>query len=563
MAKQQVKVKEINAAILARVSTQGQKDNSSLEGQVNTCRAYCDQMGYTIGAERREVMSGSFVLARSGLAELLDMAADGLIQVIVVDVPDRLGRGDAIAKIEYMTELNGARVEYVRGAHDKSTLEGIVQDSNGKMLSGIERFTIRRRMMDGVKNRIAEGRIIAPPRRPYGYRIVNECDQRGRKTSCTFEIVESEARIVRDIYEWCVYEAMTSSAIVTRLNKRQIPRMCDTDADTQRIRLALTTDKTLFDGWGRSQVVHILRSTLYQGQWQYTKTKSQHIDTPGKVKHKITQKGADDESILTVAVPAIVMPDLWNAAQEQLDENKRKFMYPPINDYVLRGRIRCALCGKAMVGQTIKYHSTKGELRIYRYYACTNVRAASNLKARRCHAKGPRADFVEAAVWNSIRDAMQEPDRLWVCVRKSNEANKKARRLLEQATAAEQAEIDKIQAKETRLLDLYESGDITKATYRARIAENKAAIDKPTGEKAKIMARMGECAILTPEQEETLQHFQREIAARMTDDVLAVDRMQLYDILRVECVYNADKKELLISGLFGDAIVLDMRKSSS
>jgi hypothetical protein len=153
---------------------------------------------------------------------------------------------------------------------------------------------------------------------------------------------------------------------------------------------------------------------------------------------------------------------------------------------------------------------------------------------------------------------MQEPDRLWVGVRKSNAANKKARRLLEQAIAAEQAEIDKIQAKETRLLDLYESGDITKATYHTRIAENKAAIDKHIDQKAKIMARMGDCAILAPEQEETLHHFQREIATRTTNDVPAVDRMQLYDILRVECVYNADTKELLISGLFGDAIVLDV-----
>jgi DNA invertase Pin-like site-specific DNA recombinase len=57
--------------------------------------------------------------------------------VIVVDKPDRLGRGDVIAKLEYMAELNGARIEYVRGVYDTSTLEGIVQDSAGKMLSGI------------------------------------------------------------------------------------------------------------------------------------------------------------------------------------------------------------------------------------------------------------------------------------------------------------------------------------------------------------------------------------------------------------------------------------------
>ncbi len=562
MAKQKAKVQEINAAILARVSTQGQKDNSSLDGQTATCRTYCAQQGYNIVTSRREVMSGAYVLARSGFAELLDMAADGLIQVIVVDVPDRLGRGDAIAKLEYMAQLNGARVEYVRGVHDTSTLEGIVQDSAGKMLSGIERFTIRRRMMDGVRNRIAEGRVIAPPFRPYGYRIVSERDHRGRKTSCTFEIVESEACIVREIYKWCGYEGMTSSAIVARLNERKIPRMCDTDADTQRARLALTTKKTRFDGWGRTQVVNILRSTLYQGQWQYSKTKSQHVDTPGKVKRTITRKAADDETILTVAVPAIVSLDLWNAAQEQLDENKRKFMHPPINDYVLRGRIRCALCGKAMIGHGIKYRPKTGESRLYRYYACPNVRAESSIEARHCHAKSPRADFAEAAVWNSIRDAMLEPDRLWVGVRKSNEANKKARRILEQAIAAEQAEIDKVHDKEEQLIDLYESKGITKEKYFARLAEHKAEIDKHDAEQRRVMDRLGECAVLTPEQEETLQHFQHEIASRMTDDVPAVDRMQLYDILRVECVYNSDTKELLIGGLFGEATVHDIGKSS-
>jgi hypothetical protein len=39
--------------------------------------------------------------------------------------------------------------------------------------------------------------------------------------------------------------------------------------------------------------------------------------------------------------------------------------------------------------------------------------------------------------------------------------------------------------------------------------------------------------------------------------------MQLYDILRVQCVYNSDTKELLISGLFGEATtVLDLKMSN-
>ena len=76
------------------------------------------------------------------------------------------------------------------------------------------------------------------------------------------------------------------------------------------------------------------------------------------------------------------------------------------------------------------------------------------------------------------------------------------------------------------------------------------------------MERMGECAVLTPEQEMTLQRFQHEIAARMTDDVPAVDRMQLYDLLRVQCFYNSDKDDLLITGLFGETTVHEIDKQS-
>ena len=48
----------------------------------------------------------------------------------------------------------------------------------------------------------------------------------------------------------------------------------------------------------------------------------------------------------------------------------------------------------------------------------------------------------------------------------------------------------------------------------------------------------------------------------MTDDVLAVDRMQLYDILRVQCIYNSETDELLITGLFGETSVHEIDKPS-
>lgn len=97
---------------------------------------------------------------------------------------------------------------------------------------------------------------------------------------------------------------------------------------------------------------------------------------------------------------------------------------------------------------------------------------------------------------------------------------------------------------------------------RARQAENKAEIEKHEAEARRLAERLGEYGVLTLEQQTTLPHLPQEIASRMIDDVPAADKMQLYDLLRVPCVYNSETNERLISGLFGDATVHDIDKQS-
>lgn len=533
------------AATLARVSTRGQEDNSSLDGQFTSDRAYCDRKDYTIVAECREIISGAFVLARSDFNELLGMAADRLLDVIVVDVPDRLGRGDAIANLELLAKLNNARIEYTQVKHDTTTVEGLVQHSADQMVSGIERLSIKRRTTKGRLDWAKAGRVIAPPMRPYGYRIVSERDKRGRKVSCALAIVEEEARIAVLMYEWCALEGLTTGQIVRRLNEQGIPRMSDTDADyPQR--------KTIKrKGWARQTVLNILRNPLYRGQWQYRKRIETREDAPDKVVRTIHKReGAELSEIINVAVPRIVSDDLWEAAQEQLVENARKFMKPALNLYLLRGRLRCALCGGAMSGR-IRKDGNSGR----KYYKCN--RAASDYARESCQCKSHmvRAEVIERCVWESIRDVMLHPDRLWVGIRAKRAEAQKARRLLEQSISVEQMKIDKVRTKEARLIELYIAGDIDQAAYRAKKLEYRDVIDKHENERQRLAARLGEYAVLTPEQEETLQHFQHEIASRMTDDVPDQDRMQLYDLLRVEVIYNSETGEVLISGLMGKLTV--------
>ena len=173
-------------AIYARVSTDAQLDNTSPESQLKGCREYCQKRGYQIVTEETEAVSGSFVLSRSGFNRFLELGADGKLDVIVVDIPDRLGRGDAIAKLELLAQLNQLAVEYAQPGRDTRTIEGFIQKSAEQMVSGIERLNIKRRTAKGRRDRAAGGMIIQSPFRPYGYRFESERDLRGHKTSLSF-----------------------------------------------------------------------------------------------------------------------------------------------------------------------------------------------------------------------------------------------------------------------------------------------------------------------------------------------------------------------------------------
>lgn len=193
-------VKQANAALYARVSDPGQEDNTSLDGQLKACREFAVRQGWTIIKEVREIMSGAFVLARPEFNALLELANQGEVDVIVVDIPDRFGRGDAVAKLELLAEMSGTEIAYAKQQFDDSTIEGFVHKSTEVLVSGIERIKIAERTTNGRRNRAREGRVIASSFRPYGYTIVSKYDERGRKVSCTLEVVPDEAEVVCQVF---------------------------------------------------------------------------------------------------------------------------------------------------------------------------------------------------------------------------------------------------------------------------------------------------------------------------------------------------------------------------
>jgi site-specific DNA recombinase len=467
------------AGIIARVSTGAQLDNTSPEEQLNRCRAYCLSKGYEIVDEKVESISGAFIFARSGFNDLLSLAGEGKLSVIVADKPDRLGRGDAIAKLELLAQMSGAHIEFATPGFDTSTAEGMVLKFAQEFASGIERSNIGRRTKEGKEAYARQGRVIATRYRTYGYDFMNKYDERGRKTSCDLVVRPEEAKVVRMIYEWFTLQMMTAHAIAKRLTELKIPSMGDTDPGVLKKRKGY---------WYPNSVVAILKNKTYAGEWQYAKSRVERKDTVDGVRqHYLT---THSPQAIPVEVPAIISMDTWQVAQEQLQANRKKFVKPTHYSYLLRGRIRCASCGGMYVGGAVK---SKG--RIYRYYHCTKSQYHGE---NRCHSKHLKADAIETLVWHAVQEALLDDKRLAKGQAKQEEQLRQGRRLIETSIAALEAQGQKDQGKLSQLLDMHLSGDITREVYRSKVAEINQKIEARQDEIKELQERLTEYVIMTP-----------------------------------------------------------------
>jgi site-specific DNA recombinase len=209
--------------LYGRISGVASLDGTSLESQSAVNRRFALACGANIIAEHTEVITGISITARVKFNELLVMAERGEIKYIIVDVRDRLGRGEAIAVLEFLARQSGAEIIYATQPADLETYEGVALEATETLVSRIERLNIQRRTNRGRREWASQGRVFSGRFFPYGYRIRIQRDGQGRLIDRTLIIFDPEAHIVRLIFQWCVYEGMTTYAIAARLEYEKIP----------------------------------------------------------------------------------------------------------------------------------------------------------------------------------------------------------------------------------------------------------------------------------------------------------------------------------------------------
>jgi site-specific DNA recombinase len=432
------------AVLYARVSTNEQTDNTSLDGQITKAKAHATRRGYRVADEIREVHSGADP-DRPGLHRIRDLARSGSIDVVVFYAFDRFMRDETEAVIvEAELAKAGVTLEFM-DLPDQTNEAYRIAKSLYRTFADIERRKITKRLEGGKQDTVSTGNVTTAGRAPFGYCEVESNGQR------VFEILEDEAAVVRDMFAWYVIGdgsdgPMSIRGIAMKLTAMQIPTYTDRrEIDGMG---AIAKRRNGYGKWTPGTVSGMLANETYAGTWHYGKRN------------------------IAVSVPAIIDADTWQAAQERKSHNQRFSKRNTKYDYLLLHRLRCGHCGNKLT-----HYTTKGN----GYYACN-----SHNMLTECDLTGVfRSDRIDAACWGWIRDLLGDPERLREGLQeyqqKQREITAPQRRQRDLLSAA----ITKLETRRERLLDLYLDGDYS----REELDQRRNEIDGNLSELNQRLAR--------------------------------------------------------------------------
>jgi transcriptional regulator with XRE-family HTH domain len=118
--------------------------------------------------------------------------------------------------------------------------------------------------------------------------------------------------------------------------------------------------------------------------------------------HEFGKRTASGRSVIARAVPAIVTEAVWGKAQVNLKAHRIMRKPNTHNRFLLRGLIRCGVCGLTYIGTTASYPNAKPKF----YYRCNGTNSAG---LPRCTSKSVRGDELEQQVWSDVQAFLRNP----------------------------------------------------------------------------------------------------------------------------------------------------------
>jgi site-specific DNA recombinase len=504
---------ELVVAIYARVSSDQQAEAGTIDSQIGALHERLEQDGLSVADALAFVDEGysGASLIRPGLERLRDVVAmQGIDRLYVCD-PDRLARKYAYQAL-LMDEFQRAGVDVVllNRAIGDSPEDDLLLQVQG-MIAEYERAKILERSRRGKRHAARSGDVAVLAGAPYGYHYVTKQEGGGQ---ARYEIALDEARVVRQVFAWIGQERLTIGEVCRRLQ-----------AASERTRTGRTT-------WDRMTILGILRNPAYKGQAAYGKTKTGPMrpklrpqrGDPAIPKRPKSTRNTPTEEWIYIPVPALVSEALFEAVQQQLDENRQRARQRKRGaSYLLQGLIVCAQCGYSYYGKPVSNKGAHGKPRRYAYYRCIGTDGYRFGGERVCNNHPVRTDTLDQTVWAEVCQLLADTGRL---------EQEYQRRLKAPAPGNDdlktvESQLAKVRRSIARLIDSYTDGFIEKAEFEPRIQrlrqriadlENKA---HSLADEANRQAQMR--SVIT-----RLEEF----AGKVKDGLAAADWNQKRDLIR-------------------------------
>jgi site-specific DNA recombinase len=348
------------------------------------------------------------------------------------------------------------------------------------MFAEYERARIVERSRRGKRHLAQAGAVSVLGRAPYGYRYIGRAAGNG---TARFEVVEDKAAVVRRIFGWVAQERISLTMVCQRLFEAGVP------GPTGNAR------------WDRSTVWVLLSNPAYAGQALFGKVTSHPwratlCPTRGRApipKYPSRRVPALPESRIAIPVPPLVEAALFEGAQEQLEESRRRCRLRKQGvRYLLQGLLVCQSCGYAFCGRWKAPPRSRG--RRYHYYRCTGTDRSRLNGQRRCEARPIRVEQLDTAVWDEVCRLLADPARVTEEYQHRLQAVCSGPRRPELETVERQ--LTKLRGGMGRLIDSYAEGVISKAEFEPRLAgmrqrvaklETEAAALQDTAEQARSL----------------------------------------------------------------------------
>jgi site-specific DNA recombinase len=442
------------AAIYARVSSDQQKENHTIQSQTAALIEYAKTHAYAVPCQwqfQDEGYSGATVL-RPGLEAVRDLAAAGQIAAVLVYSPDRLSRKYAY-QVLLAEEFSRCGVElvFLRAPSGTTAEDQLLVQFQG-MIAEYERAQIAERSRRGKRHRAQQGSISVLCGAPYGYRYVRKSDS----SAAYYQVLEAEAEVVRTVFDWYARTGLSIGAITRELNQRQIP----TRSGNVR--------------WERSTVWGVLRNPAYAGRACFGKTEwreRQRITRRARQRasrspRKSSSQERPCQEWIEIPVPALVTEETFALAQEQLQKNKQFASRRTIRPTLLQSLLVCQHCGYALSGAS---GGRKPNRKLY-YYRCIGSDSWRHLHGPLCQNRPLRQDYLDELIWREVLRLLQDPTLIQSEIERRMQEAKKADplRQREQYLNREQS---RLQNKIGRLVTAYQEELITLEQLRERMPE--------------------------------------------------------------------------------------------